>query len=233
VANLRPHRGPLAVVVVALAAGCHSRGVPPVTTRLQVGARPFALAEVARRVGGDRVVVADQGPVVLGTGNLSDPWLDPVAMQRVTALAAETLGRADPAGRAAYQAGARVFAAQLAALDIDYRSSLADCARHDLVTADHAFAPMAARYGFRDHAATDVGVDAVVLAQGIGVVFTEPGVTSEAVVALARRAHTRVDQLDTLTAVTPDETARDATYLSLMTDNLAKLRTALTCTGGP
>jgi zinc transport system substrate-binding protein len=169
----------------------------------------------------------------LGPGADPDPWLDPVAMQQVTQLAADTLTRADPAGRATYQAAARAYRAQLEALDIDYRSSLADCARHDIVTADHAFAAPAARYGFADHGAGDAGIDQLVKAKGIGVVFTEPGVTTGAVEALAHATHAKVDQLDTLLTVSPEQTGRGATYLSLMTDNLARLRAALDCTSGP
>ncbi len=233
VANLRTRMGPVVAVVVALAAGCSSGSVTPVTTPLRVAAQPFALAEVARRVGANRVIVSGQGDVVLGAGHDTDPWLDPVAMQRVTQLAADTLSGADPAGRASYQGAARVYQAQLGALDIDYRSSLADCARHDIVTADRAFAPMAARYGFTDHAATDAGIDAVVRATGIVVVFSEPDVATAPVHAVAQATHAKVDRLDTMTVLSSEEVARGATYLSLMADNLDKLRRALSCTGGP
>jgi ABC-type Zn uptake system ZnuABC Zn-binding protein ZnuA len=233
VANMRPRMGPVAVVVVALAVGCGSRSAPPVASRLRVAAQPFALAEVARRVGGGRVVVAAQGEVVLGTGGDADPWLDPVAMEQVTQLAAATLSRADPAGRPSYEAAARAYQAQLGALDIDYRSSLADCARHDIVTADRAFVAMGTRYGFTDHAASDAGVEGVVTGKGIPVVFTEPGVATAPIDAVARAGHVKEERLDTLTGLAPDEVARGATYLSLMTDNLVKLRSALSCASGP
>lgn len=216
-------------MLFALGAGCGSRQAAPLTPHLQVAAQPFALAEVARRVGLDRVVVADQGTVVLSTGGDPDPWLDPVAMQRVTQSVADTLAGADPAGRSSYQAAARAYQAQLGSLDIDYRSSLADCGRHDIVTADLAFARTGARYGFTDYAATDPGVAGVVRTSGINVVFTETGVPAAAVEVLGQTAHTKVDSLNALTARTPEEVARGATYLSLMTDNLAKLRTALAC----
>jgi ABC-type Zn uptake system ZnuABC Zn-binding protein ZnuA len=115
-------------------------------------------------------------------------------------------------------------------LEIDYRSSLADCARHDLVTADAAFAPMGARYNFVDDPAGSVGAAAVVRSRRIPVIFAETGVSSVSVSALAAATGARVDQLDTTVVRTPAESARGATYLSLMIDNLAKLRTALACT---
>jgi ABC-type Zn uptake system ZnuABC Zn-binding protein ZnuA len=234
VANHGARWCPAAAVIVALVAGCHSGSGTPVTTRLRVGAQPYALAEVARRVGGHRVVVGPVGDVRLTVSPSDpDPWLDPVAMEQVTQVAADTLSRADPAGRSSYQSGARAYRAQLGALDINYRSSLADCARHDIVTADGAFARLGRSYGFTDHPASDAGVAAVVRTKGIGVVFSEVGVAPGPVDVLAQATHTRVDQLDTLATVDPEQQARGATYLSVMADNLAKLRSALSCTSGP
>ena len=219
-------------LVVVLAGACSTGGGAAITPRLRVTAQPFALVEVARRVGLDRVTVSDHGGVVVNTGGDPDPWLDPVAMEAVTDQVARTLSAADPGSRPAYQAAARAYRAQLGALDIEYRSSLADCGRHDIVTADQALARTAARYGFADHSATDPGVADVVRSKGIPVVFTEPGVTDAAVRALAQATHIRIDQLDTTVVRTPEEAARGATYLSLMADNLAKIRTALACTTG-
>ena len=88
----------------------------------------------------------------------------------------------------------------------------------------------AARYGFVDHPADEAGVADLVASKGIPVVFTEPGAPVAATQRLAQRTHSRVDQLDPLTVRTAEEAARGATYLSLMADNLAKLRTALACT---
>jgi len=218
----------VAAAVIALAAGCGAARTTTVGHRVPVAATPFALAEVARRVGLDRVTVSDHGEVVL----VDEPeaWLDPVAMEQVTQQVADTLSLHDQDGRPAYQAAARAFKAQLGALDIDYRSSLADCARHDIVTADGAFAPMARRYNFVDHTVNDPGIAETIRVMRIPVVFGEPLVADGEVRALARATDTRVDQLDTTTARTPEEVARGATYLSLMADNLAKLRTALACT---
>jgi zinc transport system substrate-binding protein len=219
-----------AAAAVSLAAGCTSNSATPVSRPIPVAATPFALAEVARRVGLDRVTVSDHGEVVLVDD--ADAWLDPVAMEQVTQRVADTLSRHDPAGRPAYEAAARAFQAQLGALDIDYRSSLADCARHGIVTADGAFAPMARRYSFVDRTAEDPGIAEAIRAAGITVVFTEDSVADGAVRALAQATHARVDQLDTTVVRTPEEVARGATYLSLMADNLAKLRTALACSSG-
>ncbi len=218
-----------AAVVVTCLVGCSAAVPSAVAHPLQVSAQPFALAEVARRVGLGRVMVADQGGVVLNAGRGPAPWLNPMAMEAVTARVASELSAADPAGRSDYKEAATVYEDQLSALDIDYRTSLADCGRHDIVTADHAFATTAAEYGFTDHAVTDPGIAALVKAKGLPVVFTETGVPTAGAEAVARATHTKVGLLDTLTVTTPDEQAQGATYLSLMTDNLAALSSALAC----
>ncbi len=222
----------MGALVVAVAAACSAGGGAAITPRLRVTAQPFALAEVARRVGLDRVAVSDHGGVVLSSGGDPDPWLDPVAMEAVTDHVAQTLSAADPGGGRAYHQAAVAFRAQLGALDINYRSSLADCGRHDIVTADRALARTAARYGFADHSATDPGIADVMRSKAIPVVYAEPGVADAAVQALGQATHTRIDQLDTAMVRTPEKAARGATYLSLMADNLAKLKTALACTSG-
>jgi ABC-type Zn uptake system ZnuABC Zn-binding protein ZnuA len=218
-----------AAVMVTVAGSCSAAQPAPLAHPLAVSAQPFALAEVARRVGLGRVVVSNTGGLMVTAGTAGAPWLDPQAMQAVTAHVAAQLSAADPGGRRAYQEAATVYEAQLASLEIDYQSSLADCGRHDIVTADHGFAAVGAQFGFTDHAATDPGVAGLIRAKGLPVVFTEAGVPTAAALALAQATHTQVGLLATLTVLTPEEQAAGATYLSLMTDNLAALSSALDC----
>jgi ABC-type Zn uptake system ZnuABC Zn-binding protein ZnuA len=226
-----PARLTALVVALGLVVGCRAAvSTTPRAQPLQVKAQPFALADVARRVGLGRVVVSDQGTVVLDPGSDTNPWLDPVAMEAVANHVADLLSAADPGGRAAYRSAARAYVAQLGALDIEYRSSLADCGRHDIVTADDAFASLAADYGFTDLPVSDPGIAAIVRAQGIPAIFTETGVPTGPAVALAQATHTKVGLLDTMTtALTAAQAAAGATYVSLMTDNLAALSAALAC----
>jgi zinc transport system substrate-binding protein len=177
----------------------------------------------------------------------SDPhvWLDPVLMQQVVALVAQAFERADPAGRAGYERGARDFTAALGALDISYRSSLADCARHDLVTSSDAFGRLSARYGLTEHAISPVssGADSrigpdpahlaaladLVRAKHLTTVFTEPMWSQDATQTLARMTHTRTEVLDPIEGLGAADSPLRKTYISLMTDNLATLLTALGC----
>jgi len=252
------------MLVAAVTAGCgrSAAPTPAAAPRIQVAAGIFPLAEMARRVGLDRVAVTETttapggAQVVLLVGRGFQPdleraagghsgvvalwealggddphfWLDPVVMQRATDLVAEALSRADPPGRPAYQSSARSFKAQLGALDIDYHSSLAGCVRRDLVTADGAFARLAARYGLINHVAGDAGVLQLIRARDVRTVFTEPPLPAGPAETLARAANVKTVPLATLATRTPEQAARGATYLALMTDNLDKIRTALACT---
>jgi Zinc-uptake complex component A periplasmic len=231
VVTMRVPRRLAAVVAVTIVAACTAGGTTtPLAAPLAVKAEPFALAEATRRVGLNRVMVSDQGTIVMNAGTEVDPWLNPVAMETVTDHVADLLTAADPGGRSAYRAGARAYVAQLGALDIQYRSSLADCGRQDIVTADSTFASLAANYGFTDLPVSTPGIAAIVRAKGIPVIFTETGVPTGPSVALAQATHTKLGLLDTMTTpLTAAQTARGATYLSLMTDNLAALSSALAC----
>jgi zinc transport system substrate-binding protein len=180
-----------------------------------------------------RAVVA-----VLPTVGGDDPrvWLDPVLMEQVATVLGDALTRADPLGAKEYRQGVRDFSARLGALDIDYRSSLADCARKDIVTSAEDFGRLVNRYGLVDHAITDparlVPLIDLAKAKGLTTVFDEPLASTAAAGSLARRARLKLEPLDPIDGLTAAEQSRGATYVSLMTDNLARLRSALACTSG-
>jgi zinc transport system substrate-binding protein len=164
-------------------------------------------------------------------------WLDPIAMQQVVALVAQAFERADPAGRAAYQSGARDFVAALGALDISYRSSLSDCAGHELVTSNAAFARLGTRYGLNEDAISGgSGYDPrrlalltdLIRAKHVKAVFTEPLSSPSAAETLGRLAHVKTEVLDPIEGLTGSDPPH-ATYLSLMADDLATLLSTLGC----
>jgi zinc transport system substrate-binding protein len=206
-------------------------------TVIEIGMGFQSAVERAAAGGRDTVSVL---PAIGG----ADPhiWLDPVLMQQVVAMVARAFDRADPAGAADYDRGARDFDAALGALDISYRTSLSDCARHDILTSHQAFGRLAARYGLVQDAISgrspDARPDPRRLAQlaelakrkGITTVFTEPLIPGAAADAVAREAHLKTEVLDPIEGLTPAGETMHPTYLSLMGDNLDRLRSALACT---
>jgi zinc transport system substrate-binding protein len=164
----------------------------------------------------------------------TDPhvWLDPVLYERVIRRIGAALGR--PGAAAA-------LAAKVHRLDLDYRTGLAHCARHDLVSSHAAFGYLAARY--RLHQVPITGIDPesepspqrlaslsrLVNRLHIDTVFFERLVSPKLAQTVAREAGAKTAVLDPIEGLTPAEAKSGATYLSVMRQNLAQLRRVLGC----
>ena len=194
-----------------------------------------AIESGADRRSGPTLRVLDR----LHAGDNPHVWLDPVRMRRVVGEVAGALERAVPAGRAAVPARAARLDASLRALDRDYRTGLAHCARRDFVTAHDAFGYLAQRYGLRQRAIAGISPEQepdpqrlaelsdLVRREHLTTVFTERLVSPRVAATLARDAHVRTAVLDPI-----ESAARGATfagYLRSMRANLAALRQALGC----
>ena len=191
------------------------------------------LDAVVREVGN----VAAEGGGAVGI----DPhvWLDPVRMKQVVDAILGGMIEADPDGRAAYTANATAFDLDLDQLDRDFATGLKTCTRKEIVTSHEAFGHLAARYGLTQEGITGLSPDAepdpkrlaelidLVKQKGVTTIFTEDLVSPELAKTLSRETGATtvvLSPLEVLTDATPG-----ADYLSVMRDNLEKLRTALGC----
>jgi zinc transport system substrate-binding protein len=169
-------------------------------------------------------------------------WLDPVLMGRIVDAVARALAKAEPGRRDQLKAQARAFRDQLDALDAEYRAGLADCDRDLLVTAHEAFGWLARRYGLRQEGVAGVDPEAepdperiadladLVRREGVTTIFTEELVSPDVADTLAREAGgVGTEVLSPLEGLTARQRARGDDYVSVMRDNLAKLRIALAC----
>lgn len=170
----------------------------------------------------------------LGVHPNGDPhvWLDPVRFARLITRVGAVLRR---------PGAARRLAARLQALDGEYRRGLAHCARRDIVTSHEAFAYLAERYGLRHVAIAGLSpeaepspgkladVAALVRARGVTTIFFETLVSPRIAETVARETGAKTARLDPIEGLTPAERARGESYLSLMRENLAALRTGLGC----
>src|SRR4249919_3130536 len=187
----------------------------------------------------------DVGPVAGLQDFASDPgqvdphfWQDPLKLSAVAGAVARELGRIDPAHAASYDARAAALKRRLAALDRDYRTGLADCARHTVVTSHDAFGYLA-RYGIRVAPITGLAPGAeptpadlaklqqLIRDDGITTVFSETLASPAAADALAHDMGVRSEVLDPIEGLS-DATAGE-TYLTLMRRNLAALMEANGC----
>lgn len=167
-------------------------------------------------------------------GATADPhvWLDPTRLARIAVAVGVALHR-EPA--------ATNLAAELRALDKEFRTGLATCRRHEIVTSHAAFGYLADRYGLEQVALTGLSPEAEpsprdveklvkeVRRSGARVVFTETLVSPRLAETIAREANAATAVLDPIEGLTKDEVDAGEDYLSRMRWDLATLRKALSC----
>jgi zinc transport system substrate-binding protein len=197
------------------------------------------------------LILLDELPISAGDKRVKegdpsalDPhvWLDPTLMSKVVGSVASTLEKADPARRSDYERNAAAFKDRLAALDSEYARGLTQCARREIVTAHEAFGYLARRYGLKQQGIAGIAPDQEPNAQRLAdladlvrrdhvkVIFTEELVSPRVANALAREAGgVRTETLNPLEGLSDREIAHHEDYVSVMRDNLVKLRGALNC----
>jgi zinc transport system substrate-binding protein len=188
----------------------------------------------------------DVGPVAGLKDFTTDPgqvdphfWQDPLKLSAVAGQIAHVLDGIDPTHATSYDARATALQRRLATLDRDYRSGLAHCVRHTVVTSHDAFGYLS-RYGVKVAAITGLAPGAeptptdlahlqqLIRADGITTVFSETLASPAAADALAHDLGVRSAVLDPIEGLS-DATAGQ-TYLTLMRRNLAALEEANGCT---
>jgi len=192
-----------------------------------------ALEEAADGAEGATVDVLD-GLDIREEDGETDPhvWLDPVRFAQVVERIGAELGGEAPA---------RQLASQLRALDGEYREGLADCDRHELVTAHDAFGYLADRYGLEVIPIAGLAPEVeptprdleeiaeLVEDRGVTTVFVEPLLSPEIGETVAREAGVETAVLNPLEGLTEEELARGENYLSVMRANLEAMRAGLGC----
>ncbi len=173
----------------------------------------------------------------------ADPhvWLDPALAKRQAAAITVALAAADPVHDREYRLSGDRLAAELDALDTEYRQGLSECASRTIVTGHEAFAYLAARYGL-----TQVGIAGLspdeepspqqlatvadfVRSHGVTTVFFESLASPKFAETLAAETGATTDELNPIEGLTADEVAAGDTYATVMRANLGRLQKALGC----
>ena len=176
-------------------------------------------------------------------GAEDDPhiWLDPVQMQHIVRSISEALQLEDSADEATFRRNESRYLSELEALDAEYKTGLANCRSRVIVTAHQAFGWLANRYGLDEHAIAGVSPEQepdprrlselvkLVEAEEVTTIFTEELVSPKVAETLAREAHVKTAVLDPIESISKKQRNAGADYVSIMRDNLQKLRTALSC----
>jgi zinc transport system substrate-binding protein len=166
-------------------------------------------------------------------------WLDPTKLAKITTAVGDRLAEADPDGAEVYRANAAKLAADLAALDGEYRAGLARCAQKAFVTSHAAFGYLAKRYGLEQIPIAGVTpedepspqrmaeVQKLVRDKGITTIFFETLVSPKLAETIARDTGARTAVLDPVEGV---DAGSPDTYFTVMRANLEALRKAMSCT---
>lgn len=165
-------------------------------------------------------------------------WQDPARMADLADAVATELGEVDPENAETYDENAAALRADLETLDEEYATGLEGCEIDVLVTNHEAFGYLE-KYGLHVEAITGITPEAeptpavladlqdLIAEEGITTVFSETLVSADTAESLADDAGVQAEVLDTVEGLT-DETADDD-YLSLMRDNLTKIKDANRC----
>ncbi|TCC65616.1 zinc ABC transporter substrate-binding protein [Kribbella pittospori] len=166
-------------------------------------------------------------------------WLDPIRYADVVKAVTDKLVATDSANAAGYQERSKALLADIAKLDTDYKTGLANCRLKTFVTSHEAFAYLAKRYGLTMVGIAGFTPDAeptparikevqdIVRAQKVTTIFYEELVSPKVAETIARDVGVQTAVLSPIEGLS-DANSQE-TYLTLMRENLQELQKANSC----
>lgn len=166
-------------------------------------------------------------------------WLDPENAKIEMEAIRDALCAADPENSTVFQSNYEKYAAELDALDAEFREKLAPLPNRTIVVAHEAFGYLCDAYGL-----TQVGIEGLspdsepdpgrmaevidfVREHSISTIFFEELVSPKVAEAIASETGAQAKMLSPLEGLSDEQTAAGADYFSVMHDNLAALMEAL------
>lgn len=166
-------------------------------------------------------------------------WLDPENAKIEMEAIRDALCAADPENSTVFQSTYEKYAAELDALDAEFREKLAPLPNRTIVVAHEAFGYLCDAYGL-----TQVGIEGLspdsepdpgrmaevidfVREHSISTIFFEELVSPKVAEAIASETGAQAKMLSPLEGLSDEQAAAGADYFSVMHDNLAALMEAL------
>jgi zinc transport system substrate-binding protein len=199
---------------------------------------------------GDLIVVDTSESVELieygnseGEEGKYDPhiWLDPVLAKQQVAVIMDALIEADPEGKEYYEQNAEEYMAKLDALDANISTVMVTCKKKDILITHATLAYFCKEYGCNQIPVTGVNPEAEPSAQdivkiieqareqNISVVFFEKLINPATAQTIAEEINGTTMVFNSVHGLTEEEKAAGMDYVSLMEENLDKIREALDC----
>ncbi|MFD1846001.1 metal ABC transporter substrate-binding protein [Arthrobacter flavus] len=215
----------------------YASGFQPAVDEAVIQVSPDHVIDVA---GSANLQTADGSSLDDGSGTGSaDPhfWLDPQRLAAVAEQVQTTLSEIDPDNAATYGANADQLTQELSALDEEYRTGLAACARDTIVVSHEAYGYLVTNYGLEQMGIAGIDPEAepaparvakiqrVIEGEDVTTIFTESLVNPKVAETIAADLGIQTAVLD------PLETLADPSsdYLTVMRSNLTALQEALGC----
>ena len=195
---------------------------------------------------GDRVRTALTGSrtrVVAVGGNGADPhvWLDPRLAKIQARSILEALVAVDPTAEELFQNNFNLLEGKMDALDREYRATLTNCEKKDIITTHAAFGYLADEYGLNQIGISGLSPDEepssgrlveiaeFVRKNNIKYIFFETLVSPKLAETIAHEVGAETLQLNPLEGISDADARNGKNYFTEMEKNLANLRIALEC----
>ncbi len=168
-------------------------------------------------------------------------WLDLQNMKISTHIITDALIKIAPQNRDIYVQNRDKYLAILDNLDAQYQRVLGSCKKDTIITNHNAFSYLSNKYNFNVEALSGLSPDAQPSAKqitklmqhikehDINTIFFESFVSDRVMKSIAKDTKVNVDTLQPLGNITKDEAENNATYESIMKENLKKISKALMC----
>jgi len=185
-------------------------------------------------------VKASQG-ISLKAGQDPHFWLDPVLAQKIVDSIRDGLSKADPSNKAYYAQNAEDYNKKLATLDNAYRTGLASCQQHTVISSHEAFSYLADRYGFTVESIAGISPEEepsisrlamlsnLVKTSGIHYVFFESLVSPRLADTIAQETGAKTLVFDPIEGLSETDQKLGKNYIGIQYENLANLKKALAC----
>ncbi len=166
-------------------------------------------------------------------------WLSPMNAKIEMENIKDALVKADPAGAETYEANYAAYAAELDALDQEFKDALAALPNKDIVVAHQAFGYLCAAYGLNQVAIEGLSPDsepnparvAEIIEFGkehdVKVIFFEELVSPKVAESIANAIGADTDVISPIEGLSDEQQAAGDDYFSVMRMNLEALKAAL------
>ncbi|KKT29190.1 MAG: ABC-type metal ion transporter, periplasmic subunit [Candidatus Collierbacteria bacterium GW2011_GWC2_44_18] len=185
-----------------------------------------------------QVVEAGRGMFV---GNDSHVWLSPQLAKKEVGNILAALILVDPKNEEYYSKNAKILNQKLDKLQEDYIQGLAGCMRKEVVTSHAAFGYLTREFGLTQVAIAGLSPDEepstkqmtevarFAKEKNTKYIFFENLVSPKLAETIAEEIGAKTLILDPIEGISDNDLTQGKTYLTIMEDNLANLRTALEC----